>query len=256
MLALVSALAVIAGATTWASAAAADFRDVPETGTAGRLVLASDPWPAQFTDLAPGRDSHWQIAARLEDADRATLSLQFTRAGELAEHPRGLTLSLARCAVPWELTEEPTCASGESAIAISTPADGSGMSPTFQLDQLAADAPTFLLVTMAVDRSPEAAADDSLHNLEAHVGVGLTAVAFDDVVVPPPSASPPATAPPGEEPPQANPPGPDGALPVTGGSASRLLALGLVALGVVGVGLSLGGRRDGLRGPRRREDHP
>lgn len=221
----VSSAALAAGGLALAGAAHAAFVDVPSTDRAGHLVLSSDPYPAQFMDLSPGDVEYWAVKARLEDAARATLSLELRKSGELVEHPRGLEMEVDLCAVEWaDLNSAPSCATGAQRIAVATPADDYAVSsPTFELEPLTADAPQFLLLSLAVADSAEARADATLMGLSGDMGVGLTATAFDDI----PSArgSGATTVTP--------------SLPATGFDGRALAAVGGIAAGLVGLGFAL-----------------
>jgi hypothetical protein len=217
--AALSALALTAGAVLAGQAASAVLIDVPPTGDPGRLVLSSEPYPAQFLELSPGDPAYWQVGARLEDAERATLSLELRKDGALVEHPRGLVMTVAVCDDPWtRLDATPACASGARAVTVATPADDyTSASPSFELRPLTASAPEFLLVTLAVEDSAAAAADESLMGLTGTMGVGLTATAVDDVPVTPGRPS----------------------LPATGADFSALWAAAALAAGLLGAGWAL-----------------
>lgn len=215
-LAAASALAIAAGSIAAGQAATAALIDVPPTGDPGRLVLSSDPSPAEFLDLSPGDPSFWQVGARLENAERATLALELRKDGELVEHPRGLVMTVQACDAPWTgMDGAPGCAPGARAVTVATPSDDyAASSPTFPLTPLRPSEPEYLLITLAVEDTAAAAADTTLMGLSGTMGVGLTAAAIDDVPVAP-------------------------TLPATGADPSALWALGAVAGGLVGVGWSL-----------------
>jgi hypothetical protein len=223
-LASASTVALACGAVALAGAAQAAFVDVPPTGEPGQLVLSSDPYPAEFLDLSPGDIRYWQVAARLEGARRATLSLELRASGELVAHPRGLVMTVESCDSAWITTSgAPDCASGAQSVAVVTPADDySSSSPTFPLSPLAEGAPEYLLVTLAIDDTPAARADMTLMGLTGDMAVGLTATAFDDRPVPP------ATA-----------------LPATGSDPAMLAGLLATAGGMIGLGATLRLRRTG-----------
>ncbi|RKT33820.1 hypothetical protein DEU34_2425 [Microbacterium sp. AG1240] len=220
---------LVGGGLIAGGAARAAFVDVPPTGHPGRLVLSSDPYPAEFLALSPGDPSYWQVAARLEGAVGATLSLQLRKTGELVSHPRGLEMTVDECDVPWiGLGEGPVCTGTAIPVAVATPLDDNATSsPTFQLGSRAASAPVFLLVTLAVEDSADARADASLMGLVGTVGIGLTAVAVD---------------------PAARPPRGGGVLPATGADVSLWVAVGSMAAGLLGLGAAL--RMRPLRGDR------
>ncbi|WP_378146225.1 hypothetical protein ACFJGV_01285 [Cnuibacter sp. UC19_7] len=214
-----SSLALAAGGLALAGAAHAALVDVPPTGQPGRLVLASDPYPAEFLDLSPGVPGYWEVSARLEDAAQATLALELRKSGELVEHPRGLSMTVDVCSVEWTgLDSTPVCPTGAERVTVATPEeDYTTSSPTFDLEPLTATAPEYLLVTLAVEDSPEARADQSLMGLTGDMAVGLTATAFDDVPVRPGG-------------------GGTGTLADTGGNLWALGAVAALAAGLLGIG--------------------
>ena len=222
---------LITGGAVLAGAASAAWVDVPTTGTPGRLVLASDPYPAQFLDLSPGDPRSWQVEASLEDATAATLELELRKDGELVEHPRGLTMSVQSCAVEWtDFPAAPSCTSGLEDVTVATPADDySVTSPSFELPDLAATAPVYLLVTLAVEDSAEARADTTLMGITGAMALGLTAVSVDSL---------PPTPGPGPLP---NP------LAPTGGDLSGFVAALALAAALLAAGLALRLVRQGER---------
>lgn len=219
LVAVLSAALMVAGGMLLAAKANAALIDVPPTGAPGRLVLSSEPYPAEFLDISPGEAAFWQVGARLEDASRASLALELRKEGELVEHPRGLTMSVAVCDVPWSsLDTAPICTSGERAVAVATPADDfTASSPVFELRPLTPTSPEYLLVTLSVDDDAAARADTTLMGLTGRMGVGLTAVAMDR-----PADTPGA-----------------GGLAVTGADAGMLLAVAAIAAGLLGLGAAL-----------------
>lgn len=233
-LAAASVVALLSGAGV-VSAAAADYVAVPETGAPGRLMLFSDPYPADFLDMRPGEPAYWQIAADIEDADRATLAVELQKAGALVDHPRGLEVRVDTCATEWvDVPSAPACATGAEPVTTAGPSnDYSTGSPLFDLEApLRENERRHLLVTLSIDDSAEASADETLMGLTGEIGIGVRAVAVDGDPVEP--------APPGEPggPDDGTDP-PDGGLPVTGGPAVPLGAIALVAAGLVGLGAAL-----------------
>lgn len=223
--AALSVVLLSAGGLVLAQAAQAALIDVPPSGSPGRLVLSSEPYPAEFLELSPGEPAYWQIGARLEDARSATLSLQLRKDGELVEHPRGLTMTVRQCDSVWTgLDAVPACASGERAVTVATPADDyTTSSPTFELRSFTPTTPEYFLVTLAVEDSVAAMADTSLMGLTGQMGVGLTAVSIDDVPVTP------------------------GRLPGTGFDPTPLGAVAAIAAGLLGLGLAFRLARKGTR---------
>ncbi len=217
--------AILAGGLMLVDSAYGAFIDVPPTGDPGRLVLASDPYPAQFLSLSPGDPAYWLIDARLEDAETAELSLEFRKSGELVEHPRGLRMGIEICDAPWSSATVPVCPGTAQTLTVAGPDDDNATSsPVFQLEPLVAGSPRHLLVTLAVDSSAEAAADESLMGLTGDMAVGLTAVSIDDVPVPPDD---------------------DGVLPDTGAPLGSMIAAVTMGLGALALGIALRMRRKG-----------
>lgn len=227
VVAVASAALLGAGALLLGHAANAALIDVPSTGAPGRLVVAAEPYPAQFLHLSPGDPSYWQVAARLENAERATLSVQLRKDGALVQHPRGLVMTVTACDAPWTgLDTDPICPAGAREVAVGTPADDwATSSPTFVLRPLTPAAPEYLLVSLAVADSPAARADTTLMGLFGDMGVGLTAVAMDGVPV-----------------------GPGGGdLPATGFDPTAIAAVAALAAGLLGLGSALRLGRKGMR---------
>jgi hypothetical protein len=217
-----SAGALVGGLVLLASSAQAAYEVVPETGTAGRLVLLSDPAPAHFPDLAPGDVRYWQVAATIQGAERASLVLELRRSGDLLEHPDGLVVSIERCDVAWTGVDEgdPVCSSGRASVTRSTPATDPASGPVFDLDGVDADG-THLLVELGLGN--EHSGDESLMGLTGEIGLGLTAAADEPGVDQPAVAAPPPAG-----------------LPVTGTDPTGLV---LTALGAIGLGAVLAATR-------------
>jgi len=233
-LAAASVVALLSGAGV-ASAAAADYIAVPETGAPGRLMLYSDPFPAEFLDMRPGEPAYWQIAADIDGADRATLAVELQKSGALVEHPRGLEVRIDTCATEWaDVPSSPTCTTGAEPVTTAGPSDDyTTASPLFDLEApLREDERRHLLVTLSIDDSVEASADETLMGLTGDIGIGVRAVAIDGDPVDPTPPGEPGGPGDGTDPPV------DG-LPVTGGPAVPLGAIALVAAGLVGLGAAL-----------------
>lgn len=224
VLAVASLAFLGAGSLVVADTALADLIEAAPTGAPGRLILASDPYPAQFLDLSPGEPAHWQIRARLEDATHAELALELRKSGALAAAPRGLVMRVDVCDSPWsDVADQPICRSGAREVTVAAPEDDyASSSPTFELRPLTPSAPQYLLVTLAVDSTGEAARDASLMDLRGNVAVGLTATSIED-----------DSARPAER------------LAVTGAAPEMLLGVGALAVGVLGLGAALRRARKG-----------
>lgn len=227
LVAVLSAALLAAGGVLLGANARAALIDVAPTGAPGRLVLSSEPYPAEFLDISPGEPAFWQVGARLEDASRATLALELRKDGELVEHPRGLTMAITVCDVPWRsLDTAPVCPPGARPVTVATPFDAyTDSSPVFELRPLTATAPEFLLVTLSVEDSAAARGDTSLMGITGRMGIGMTAAAVGE----------PTTSPPG------------GGLARTGADVGLLLAVVAMATGLLGVGTALRLLRQGVR---------
>ncbi|PSL37658.1 hypothetical protein CLV49_1265 [Labedella gwakjiensis] len=219
-LTVVSAGVLVGGLSLLATSAQAAFQPVPETGDPGRLVLLSDPYPAEFLDLQPGVVRYWQVTATIEGATQASLVLEVRKDGELVERPDGLVMTIERCDTAWTgVPDAPQCAAGRAAVASATPDDDyTTSSPVFDLDGVDADG-THLLVALSL--VAEDSGDETLMGLEGDMGLGLTAAAVDPVTP--------------EEPGRPSPP-PGGGLAVTGVDPLGLI---LAAFGAVGLGAAL-----------------
>jgi hypothetical protein len=230
LVAVGSAATISAGGLMIAHAAHGALTPVPVTGAPGRLVLDADPYPAEFLDLSPGDPAYWTVRASLQHAIRATLSLELRKDGAIVTHPSGLRMGIAECAEPWTaLDAVPQCGSGSRPITVATPADDyAASSPSFVLTSLEPQSPNYLLVTLEVEDSAAARADETLMGLTGTMGVGLTAVSIDDVPVPPDRGRDPLAA--------------------TGIDGAWLIGTATVAAGLVGLGAAL---RMGRRGVRR-----
>lgn len=215
---VVSAGVLVCGATLLASSAHADYREVPETGTEGRLVLLSDPYPVRFDDLSPGETHYWQVAATIQGAPTASLVLEVRKSGELVEHPGGLVVAIERCDTAWTGVEagDPQCSGGRAPVTRATPTEDYALtSPVFDLDGVDERDGTHLLVALGLETDDTG--DETLMGLEGDIALGLTAAADDPAQPPTPGV-----------------PVPPPALPVTGADPLGLL---LAALGAVGLGL-------------------
>lgn len=215
------------GGLIWNSSANAVLIDVPVNGTPGRLVLAADPYPAQFLDLAPGEPAYWHVEARLEDADEATLAVQLEAAGDLATHLRGLHIAVQECAPDWSgLDAIASCVdSGRQVLAVTPMHNATTATPQFNLRPLTANVPVQLLIVLHVEDSAQARSDVTLMGLESSLGVGLTAVSIDGKPVVPRAPT----------------------LPPTGWDATALGGIVLLGAGVLVAGLALRLQRQGRR---------
>lgn len=219
-----SCLVLAAGLTLFSTSAVAAFVAVGENGLPGHLTLQSDPYPAQFLDMAPGSIEYWQIQTELVDPS-APLTMQFKRDGELVERPGtdGLVLQAQLCNQAWSnFPVAPTCGSGLTNVFGPTPANSAAFgplaanadavppgAPVYNLGTLTNAEDKFVLVTLSIPQTPQNQSDQTLMGLEASIGFGFTA---DGTQTP---------APP---------------LPNTGADITALL---LLALGALGLGLVL-----------------
>jgi hypothetical protein len=242
---VVSVIVLAAGLLLFSNRAMAAFVAVAENGLPGHLSLQSDPYPAEFLDMAPGSVEHWQIQTELVDPS-APLTMQFKRDGELVERPGtdGLQLQARLCNQAWSnFPAAPTCGAGLVDVFGPTPANSPAFgdlaangdpvpanAPVYDLGTLTNAQDKFLLVTLSIPQTPANQSDADLMGLEATIGFGFTA---DGTVTPVPPVTPPAgpTTP---------------SLPNTGADIAALLGL---AIGTIGIGLALrSARRAAIRG--------
>lgn len=196
----IAAVALIVGGVSLATTRAyAAWVDVPHTGNPGQLVLASDPFPAEFGRLAAGESAYWMIEARLADVESSTLNLQLRGWGELVEHADGLTIRVDACAVPFVGEAAVAACPAEVVPVVETVRLGSiatdAASDTWPLADLSREAPRYLRV--ALDVPAGAANDVSVQGLSGNFAVGLYTAgdSSDATPVPPGSAAPDSGSP-------------------------------------------------------------
>ncbi|HEX4442058.1 MAG TPA: hypothetical protein VHZ81_00665 [Galbitalea sp.] len=227
VVALAVASVMMAGGLSLASATAyAAFVAVP-TAQGAHLKLSSDPNPVEFLDMSPGSVDHWQIDASLVDPS-STLTLAFSRNGDLITNPRGLRVEVDRCDQVWtNVSTTPVCGSGEANVIGPVAASAVSEATIFDLAGLTNVHDKFLLVTLSIPDSAAAEADTSLMGITGNIGFGLTA--SGDTPTSPGSPSSPGS-----------PGSPGGPLAFTG---VDILGLVLLALGALGLGVVLMGAR-------------
>lgn len=242
LLALTALFAVLAGAgiVLTSASAWADIVPVPQPDD-GFLVANSRAEPGQVLTLSPGSPAYWPIDLSLTDATLSSLTVEVRKGGDLVDHPRGLRFSLRRCDAPWTDSTPVTCPGGSTEVLRTTPVhDYSTESPTWDLDGLQESSGKFVVVTLWVENSPAARADESLMGLSASIALGFEAAAVDPAPDPTPTGPGPTPIAPSPTPsglsptpsvPSPTPSGPvtafPGLLPVTGADALPLLLLGL-----------------------------
>ncbi|RWZ58488.1 hypothetical protein ELQ92_14390 [Labedella populi] len=239
---------LVCGVVLLSGSAHAALQVVPENGAPGRLVLSSDPYPAQLEALSPGVIRYWEVTATIEGSSDASLVLEIWKDGDLVEHPEGLVATVERCDVAWTgVPDSPRCPAGWEVVTDARPSDDySTVSPVFDLHGVDPVDGTHLLVGIGLESTD--ARDESLMGLSGDIGLGLTAAAED-----------PST--PGQPSTPGRPIGipltndltrptdtPAGGLPVTGADPIGLL---LAALGALGLGVTaLATRGRGATGDR------
>lgn len=251
---LAAALALTGLGAAAASAQPGGFTEVPETGREGYLVLRADPYPARFPGLTPGDEVAWSIQARLEDAPTGSLQLRLAGSGDLVHHPRGLEVSVRSCTGPFtSRAPHAGCTGTETEVVplsrladVSTDPDtaasarGPAGDRSWQLADVTADSPRYLMVTLGLPQS--ASRDRGLQGRTGDFGVGLYAAGeqppdpgSDGQPEPTESASPEPTQTPAPGAGPGTPPGPGDTtprltrLPVTGAQILwLLLAAGLL----------------------------
>ncbi|GGH36644.1 hypothetical protein [Microbacterium album] len=242
--ALVAAGAVLAvGAGSSLVAHADAFTPAPVQSTPDRLLTLSSrhaPAPHDVASLSPGDPGYWIVRAEHDDkGGSASVALQVAKRGPLAAHPRGLTMSVEQCLAPWHGVDEgsPRCDAPGGSLTV-TPAHDLADDPSPAVHMLELDSadPHYFLVTLSVEDSAEARADETLQALGAIVDLGVTAARaggpYDEGARDAPRPGPADAAP---------------GLAATGADPAaivRLAALALSAL-AIGAGLRLLRRRPG-----------
>ncbi|RWZ46199.1 hypothetical protein ELQ90_15625 [Labedella phragmitis] len=248
---------LVCGVVLLSGSAHAALQEVPENGAPGRLVLSSDPYPAQLDALSPGVIRYWEVTATIEGASDASLVLEIWKDGDLVEHPDGLVATVERCDVAWTgVPDSPHCASGWEVVTDARPSDDySTVSPVFDLHGVDPVDGTHLLLGFGLE--PTDAGDESLMGLSAEIGLGLTAAADDPDGPGQPSAPDRPSGIPAADAPTHPIATSTGDLPVTGADVIglALFALGAIGLGAIGLGavafVSLGRGAAGGRTARR-----
>ncbi|PFG33292.1 hypothetical protein ATL42_1160 [Sanguibacter antarcticus] len=245
--ALLGAALVVAGALYGVQAGALAAVVVPEPVDADLLVQAD--WPlSPLGTLAPGRPAHWVVDTWVVGTAEAEFTLELRKDGDLMTMTEGATTTVERCATAWVgLPDDPACESGWGDVAAVVPTDDyDAWSPVWMLSTKRAYEPVHLLVTIALDESPDTTNNPDLMGLTGNIALGVTATATTPL---PDDEKPDAPPTPGSgsgddvglapAPPASAPGGPS--LPVTGADVLGLL-LSAAAIASGGV-LILGARR-------------
>ena len=218
MLVVGAAATALSLAAVLAVPAAASAEDVGDLHLA--VVVAA---PSSL--VSPGEPIQYELKATLTGAPVGSFEVRVTKSGPLAAHPRGLTVAVDLCAMPWSDVGSgaASCASGAEHAFTNGPADDdTAGSPAFALDALSSAQPRYILVTLSVEDSPAARSDASLMGIAADYDLAFT-VAGDGVEL-------------GG--------GPSGPLPSTGVDAGGLLAaLGIAAAAILTGAATLWRRR-------------
>jgi len=205
---------------------------------AGDLALSVVVAPPD-TLVSPGDPIQYELEATLTGAPVGTFTVQLTKSGALAEHPRGLTVAVDLCTAPWDGVGSAgaSCATGAEHAFTAGPADDdTAGSPLFVLDDITSTQPRYILVTLSVEDSLAARSDTTLMGIAADYDLAFTAAGDDTAVIDL-----------GPEPGGADPGG--SALPMTGVDAEGLhVALAIAGAAIVlGTALLLMRRRSGTR---------
>ncbi|HLS33951.1 MAG TPA: hypothetical protein VK039_10205, partial [Brevibacterium sp.] len=178
---VVGAAMLALGTVFGVTSAWADLSPVPPTGEPGYLELAADPYPAEFVDLAPGRDGLWLIEARLRGAEDSTLALELAGEEDLVAHSEGLQVAVSSCADPFEVTANDlstaTCPSGAQPVVPQARLADVGAprgEHRWELPHLEAASPRQFLVTLSLVESSA-----RTEALSGRIGVGLYASGED-----------------------------------------------------------------------------
>lgn len=221
-LASVGALMIVLGAVL---AARADVLTVPsptalEVAEVEPELLVSSDWGiAELSDLRPGEPAYWFVDAAVAGVAGARLTLQIRKDGELMEVPNGVVVVVERCSQAWvDGPGGPSCDVGRTVIAMVTPDDDlSTSSPRYWLDSVDSRDPSYVMVTLSIEDTPENRADTTLMGLTGSLGLGITAVEAIPGETDPPTEPP--TDPPTSEP-TGNPTGSPTGEPTGGPSGS------------------------------------
>ncbi|MFJ3958198.1 hypothetical protein [Arthrobacter sp. NPDC090010] len=157
--------------------AADGFVPVPQTGSPGRLELASAPYPLVFPSLAPGQEYSWQLRLSVAEKVSATTSLRLSASGALAA-PGGYLVTVRECSQPWDggsgVGARLSCA-GKSSVRIDgKPLDAVEPRTRIPLAGLPVGQESYLAVSLAAPRGMAPAPGESLR-----LGLGITAQAED-----------------------------------------------------------------------------
>lgn len=225
-LASVGALMIVLGAVL---AARADVLTVPSPAALEvaepdpELLVSSDWGIAELSDLRPGQPAYWFVDAAVDGVAGARLTLQIRKDGALMEVPNGVVVVVERCSVEWvDGPGGPSCDLGRTVIATATPDDDlSTSSPRYWLDAVDSRDPSYVMVTLSIEDTPENRADTALMGLTGSLGLGITAVEAVPGETDPPTEPPtdPPTDPPTSEP-TGNPTGSPTGEPTGGPSGS------------------------------------
>lgn len=183
-------------------AARADVLSVSPASSVGldevepELLVSSDWGIAELSDLRPGSPAYWFVDAAVEGVEGARLTLQIRKDGELMEVPNGVVVVVERCSEAWvDGPGGPSCDAGRTVVVRATPDDDlSTSSPRYRLDSVDPDAPSYVMVTLSIEDTPENRADTALMGLTGSLGLGITAVEAVPGETDPPT-DPPTEAP-------------------------------------------------------------
>ncbi|GAA3654186.1 hypothetical protein [Microbacterium marinilacus] len=232
-----AALLVISAAmamSVWSafSAEAAQYVPDRDQATPDRMLsLWTQGAPEEARSLSPGEPVSWLIRADHDDrTGPATIDVQLRKQGALVDHPRGLSVSIEQCMVPWAGwdTATPWCPAPGGALTVTPEHDLSeAPSDPMRMGDMVSSIPHYFRVTAALEDSPAARADASLHGLSAVVDIGVTATGGGGATSEGPEE--------GDGPPDAGSDGardPVGLTPTGGdlGDVARLLALAAAAI--------------------------
>jgi hypothetical protein len=233
--ALIASATLLVGLGLFSTRAIAQWYVLPQSGVQGLLWLASDQPVVHTMSISPGEPGYWQISAGMDGADEGTLELRLQKSGDLVNNARGLTVMVDRCDQNWtNVPAAPDCSTGVTRVLAATPLDDyTELSPAFDLGGIDAASGKHLLVTLAVEDSPEAQADTTLMGNGYQIAFQLTA--GGDV-----EPDPAATGTPAPEDNSVAGRTNGGGLALTGLDAT---ALGLIAAGAISLGAMISSAR-------------
>lgn len=153
---------------------------VPIPGTGGRhLSLEADSYPAQWNEMSPGDSVDWQFWTVLSGQPDATLSVQITSSGDLAENSDGLRMLLRQCPIPWTESPAPTepalCAGTPGSTVVDSPMASISPTTVYPLGEIRQGSGPYFLATLSIPAIMTLTQQQSMQGWEGNFALGLTA---------------------------------------------------------------------------------